>query len=197
MADKLNSEFNYRYQVEGETIWAKIKTLNGFLCGRERAAVLEKVSKKKYEAKLAKLEYLKREKKEKYKILELEAEIIETESFLEEQKEIFILNHKEIVVLEKLLAEAYAVAEPSRIKGYTDDDMYEANAANEFTVNIARDIQSEIIAQGQPSPAKIRNAMSNPHTLRACQGAGLIPVEAKIICGHDDPIKQIEIIVKE
>ena len=38
MAVKLNSEFNYRYQVIGETPWEKIKTLKGFLEGRVRAA---------------------------------------------------------------------------------------------------------------------------------------------------------------
>ena len=37
MASSLNSEFNYRYQVIGDTIWEKIKTLKGFLEGRVRA----------------------------------------------------------------------------------------------------------------------------------------------------------------
>jgi len=41
MASNLNSEFNYRYQVIGSTPWEKIKTLQGFLVGRKRAAVLE------------------------------------------------------------------------------------------------------------------------------------------------------------
>ena len=31
MAQKFNSEFNYRYQVIGCTPWEKIKTLKGFL----------------------------------------------------------------------------------------------------------------------------------------------------------------------
>lgn len=31
MADKLNSDFNYRTQVQGETPWEKIKTLKGFV----------------------------------------------------------------------------------------------------------------------------------------------------------------------
>ena len=55
MASKLNTEFNYRYQVIGDTAWEKIKTLQGFLVGRVRAAVLEEVSELKYQAKLAKL----------------------------------------------------------------------------------------------------------------------------------------------
>ena len=44
MASKFNSEFNYRYQVIGDTAWEKIKTLQGFLEGRVRAAALEEVS---------------------------------------------------------------------------------------------------------------------------------------------------------
>ena len=37
MASKLNTEFNYRYQVIGDTAWEKIKTLKGFLEGRVRS----------------------------------------------------------------------------------------------------------------------------------------------------------------
>ena len=44
MPAKLNTEFNYRYQVIGETVWEKIKTLKGFLEGRLRAAALEQVA---------------------------------------------------------------------------------------------------------------------------------------------------------
>ena len=41
MPAKLNTEFNYRYQVIGETVWEKIKTLKGILEGRIRASALE------------------------------------------------------------------------------------------------------------------------------------------------------------
>jgi hypothetical protein len=47
MASKLNTEFNYRYQVIGETVWEKIKTLQGFLEGSIRAAALEEVGELK------------------------------------------------------------------------------------------------------------------------------------------------------
>ena len=59
MASNLNSEFNYRYQVIGSTPWEKLKTLQGFLVGRKRAAVLEEVSALKYQAKLEELKHLK------------------------------------------------------------------------------------------------------------------------------------------
>ena len=60
MPSKLNSEFNYRTQVIGETVWEKIKTLLGFLEGRHRAKALEEVGAKKFAAKKAKLEHLRK-----------------------------------------------------------------------------------------------------------------------------------------
>lgn len=196
MATKLNTEFNYRYQVQGETIWEKIKTLKGFLEGRIRAAALEEVSNKKLQAKIAKLEYLKESTGLKHEILELEAEILEAKSFLPAQEEAFALNHEEIAMLKRLLEEAYAIAEPTRIEGFTDEQMFEANAMNEFTAMIAKDIQAEIIANGRPSATKIRNAMSCPMTFAALKHVGLIPADTILIGAGNDPrkieIKQIE-----
>ena len=58
MASKFNSEFNYSYQVIGDTPWEKIKTLQGFLEGRVRAAALEEVGNLKNQAKVSKLKHL-------------------------------------------------------------------------------------------------------------------------------------------
>ena len=194
MASKLNTEFNYRYQVIGDTPWEKIKTLKGFLEGRVRAAVLEEVGSLKDQAKVAKLKYLQNGGQGlEHEILELKAEIMEAESHQPAAQEAFELNHKEIEILKKLLKELYVIAEPTRIKGYSDEEMYEANAANEFTVNIGREIQAEMIANGRPSPAKLRNAMSNPHTWNALKGVGLIPKETKILEGNINPQLKIEL----
>lgn len=186
---RLNSEFNYRYQVIGETVWAKIKTLQEFLGGRKRAAVLEQVAALKYQAKLAELQDLKTNNARPSLILNLEAEIIELESFHEVQAESFRQNLEEIACLEALLKEYGEIAEPTRIMGYTDEQMFEANAVNEFTAVVGREIQAEIIANGRPSPAKLLNAMSNPHTFAALQDAGLIPKEAVLVSPNNDPLR--------
>ena len=180
MASNLNSEFNYRYQVIGSTPWEKIKTLQGFLVGRKRAAVLEEVAELKYQAKLEELKHLKTVPALPHILLNLQAEIIELESHLDDQKHAFELNRKEIQILEKYMAELYAEVEPTRLKHedgtpYTDDEMFEANANYEFTVTVGREIQSEIIAMGRPSPAKLLNAMSNPQTLQSLMQVGLVP----------------------
>ena len=170
MASKLNSEFNYRYQVIGDTPWERIKTLKGFLEGRIRAAALQEVGKLKEQATLAELRYLEAEGNGlEHEILRLKANIMEAET-------------------------GKAIAEPTRIKDYTDEEMFEANAANEFTVNIGREIQAEMIANGRPSPAKLRNAMSNPHTWNALKGIGLIPRETKILEGNINPNEKIKLI---
>ena len=194
MAQKFNTEFNYRYQVIGDTPWERIKTLKGFLEGRIRAAALEEVDKLKFQAKLSKLNYLKNGGKGlEHEILELKAEIMEDESHQGTLKEAFELTKDEIKILKKLLKELYVIAEPTRIKGYTDEEMFEANAANEFTVNMGREIQAEMIANGRPSAARIRNAMSNPHTWNALKQIGLIPKKTKILEGNINPQLKIEL----
>jgi len=194
MAQKFNTEFNYRYQVIGDTPWERIKTLKGFLEGRIRAQALEEVDKLKFQAKLSKLKHLQNSGNGlEHEILELKAEIIEAESHHGTLKEAFELTKDEIKILKKLLKELHDIAEPTRIKGYTDEQMFEANAANEFTVNIGREIQAEMIANGRPSAAKIRNAMSNPHTWNALKQVGLIPQQTKILEGNIDPQLKIEL----
>jgi len=194
MAQKFNSEFNYRYQVIGCTPWEKIKTLKSFLEGRIRALALKEVGKLKNQAQLSKLNYLKNGGEGlEHEILELKAEILEAKSHEETLKEAFELTKDEIKILKKLLKELYVIAEPTRIKGYTDEQMFEANAANEFTVDMGREIQSEMIANGRPSAARIRNAMSNPYTWNALKQVGLIPKKTKILEGNVSPKLKIEL----
>jgi hypothetical protein len=187
MPVKFNTEFNYRYQVVGETIWEKIKTLQGFLEGRQRAQRLEEVGIIKGKAKRARLQYLIDNKAPEHEILEMEAECLEYEHF-GDMSYAYELNRQEIEILENLLKECYEIAEPTRIPGYTDEQMFEANAANEFTAMIGRDIYSEIIANGRPSPAKIRNAMSNPVTWNALKAQGLIPAGACMLETSNNPL---------
>ena len=175
MASNLNSEFNYKYQVIGSTPWEKLKTLQGFLVGRKRAAVLEKCAELKYKAKLKEYKHLLTVPALDHILLNLEAEILELESHLDDQKHAFELNRNEIKILENLIAELYEVCEQTRIEGYTDDQMFEANANLEFTVTVGRELQSEIIAYGRPSSAKLLNAMSNPQTLQMLTSVGLVP----------------------
>ena len=181
MATKLNSEFNYRYQVIGETPWEKIKTLKGFLEGRIRAAALEEVAELKFQAKIEELEYLRKSGGLLHVILNLQAEILELKSHLSIQAEAFLLNKEEIEIIKRVLKDTYEIAEPTRIAGYTDEQMFEANAMNEYTTLLCREIQSELIANGRPSPAKLKNAMACPQTFEVVKLLGLVPKDAMVL----------------
>ena len=116
----------------------------------------------------------------------LEAEILEIEIYKKTENEAFELNKQEIEMLKKLISEYYELAEPTRLKHqdgslFSDEEMFEVNAANEFTTMIVREIQAEIIATGRPSAAKIKNAMSNPITWSCIKQLGLIPKEVYLI----------------
>ena len=178
MPQRLNTEFNYRYITDGESLWAKIRNLKGFLEGRKRAEALEAINAKRHQSKKLKVEWL-REQNREWEALELEADIEEAESTIESAKEAYTLNKKEIITLEKLLSELYGQAEPTRLKHadgkpYDDDDMFEANAEKEYIVWLAKEIQADIIATGRPSQAHASHALASPNTLKALQGAGLI-----------------------
>jgi hypothetical protein len=160
--------------------------------GRLRAAALERVGELKTQAVYEKLKNLKSTGAPLHEILDLEADIIEMESCVEETKRNFEENRVEIKILEKLLAEMYALAEPTRMKHsdgtlYSDEEMFEVNAANEFTVWMAREMHAEILANGRPSAARIKNAMSNPITWAALKQIGIIDPDTKYIAGGVDP----------
>jgi len=51
-----------------------------------------------------------------------------------------------------------------------------------------------MICNGRPSPAKLQNAMSNPHTWNALKEIGLVPKETKILVGNTNPSDKIKLI---
>ena len=192
MPSKLNSEFNYRYQIIGNTPWKKIQILRGFLEGRIQAAAQEKISALRRESQKCELAHLKEIGALRHVILNLEASILETESARQTEIECFKLNLEEIETIKKLIAEYLAIAEPTRIDGYTDEQMYEANENYEFTINVCREIQAEMIANGRPSPAKLLNAMSNPQSLEALKTLGIVPQETLLMCDKHIPMQLVD-----
>ena len=189
MASKYNSEFNYRFLVEGETIWAKIKTLQGFLEGRIRAKGLEEIGKLKLEAKREEYENADKTKAPSWTVKKLKVELMEAENWVASETDGFRKNDTEIEILEKLLTEAYEIAEPTRINGFSDEEMWEANQANEYTLKVAKDMQSEVIANGRLSAMTVRQAMSAPETWEAVKQIGLVSDDCHLITGSNDPEK--------
>ena len=192
MPERFNSEFNYKYQVMGCTPWEKIKTLKSFLEGRVRAAAGEEIARLSHDVLVAEMEHLKTNDAPEHEKIKKRIEILESESHRVILDEAFELNCKEIETLKKLLAEAYEMAEPTRIEGYTDEEMFEVNAEHEFAVTTMREMQSEIIANGRPTPATVLHAMNNPHVLSAVLQSGLLPEKAIPLLTGNAPIFAVQ-----
>ncbi len=195
---KLNTRFNYMYQVVGETPWERIKTLKGFLAGRKRAAAGEESAKMRIEAKRLELENAKLVLPHVH--MTIAAELHDMLADWELAKADYELNKAEIIILEELLDELYAIVEPTRVPGASDEEMFELNAANEFAAWCVRELQADIIANGRPSAARVRNALSNPYSFIAAKNLGLIPDGTTMLAVSADParinfeeIKNVEI----
>jgi len=192
MPSKFNTEFNYKYQVMGCTPWERIKILKGFLEGRVRAVALEECSHLQHDALLAEMAYLKTNGAPEHKQMRLQAKILESASHMVITDEAYELNRTEIVILNRLIAECYEMAEPTRIEGYSDEEMFEANAEHEFAVLTLREMQSEIVANGRPLSATVLHAMNNPHVLTAVLQSGLLPAEAIPLLTGNAPLFAVE-----
>lgn len=178
---RFNSEFNYRTQVIGETPWAKIQTIKGFLAGRLRAEKLEAIEDIKHKALVSELQFLKDNNSPEHIILNKLIEIMTIASSIEESRVYFQENRDEIAFLKSYLDELYAIVETTRINGASDDEMIELNAENEFTLSILKEMQAEKIAYGHAMPATIRNAMRTAHTWESAKALGFVPSGAQTL----------------
>ena len=192
MPERFNSEFNYKYQVMGCTPWEKIKILKGFLEGRVRAVALEECSHLQHDSLVAEMAFLKTNGAPEHEQMRLQAKILESASHMVITDEAYELNRQEIEILNRLIAECYEMAEPTRIEGYSDEDMFEVNASHEFAVLTMREMQSEIIANGRPTPATVLHAMNNPHVLSAVLQSGLLPATAIPLLTGNAPIFAVQ-----
>ena len=113
----------------GCTPWERIKILKGFLEGRVRAVALEESAHLQHDSLIAEMAYLKTTGAPEHEQMRLQAKIVESISHMVVVDEAYELNRQEIKMLNRLLAECYEMAEPTRIEGYTDEEMFEANAA--------------------------------------------------------------------
>ena len=183
---RLNTKFNYLTQIEGNTVWERIKTLQGFIEGRKRAMALKEVNKLESEAMEAELEDA-RANKPIWEVKRLEAKKVEWDSVQEQLKKDWELCETELKELLEIQDMLYAQAErythPDGTP-YTDDEMFEANAELEFVTMAAKEIQASIIAHGRPTPTQVRWLMSCPkgeEFLRAIPN--LVPQDMKLLTG--------------
>jgi hypothetical protein len=155
---RVNHNANYIYDVDGETVWEKLRSIRGFLQDRRIALQL---------AELAQEEFNKR----------TDTDTIEYKKALimKPQSDANIQDcREEIKFLEEFEAYLTVEAEKTRIPGKTDNEMYEINFYDELNVRLVKMAQAQIIAYGRLSEETAKRVLKNKEALRLCINQGLL-----------------------
>ena len=136
---QMNRNVAYVYDVDGLTVWEKLRVIRGFLLDRQT------------ELKLSKL---KHENTKKEMLVLDENNFDRVEFFIREPFTLDIIDDcaREVKFLEEYEKQLATVAEMTRIEGKSDKDMYELNYLEEKVQRLVLKTQAEVYTHGVASP---------------------------------------------
>lgn len=148
---QLNRNVNYLLEVDGITVWERLRVVRNFLRDRQQALKLAHISIAKMNAKLANEDG----KTDKFEAMEIEITLPEHQLLLEDcEREIAFLTD-----LEKVLT---VEAEKERFPGKTDEEMYEINFYKESGLRNVQAALSELFTTGRISPVSFKGLVKHP-----------------------------------
>jgi hypothetical protein len=155
-----NHNANYLFDVDGETVWEKLRVIRGLLIDKQLALkVFELTEEENSNLDITTTKY------KKYIIYK---------EFNEGLKQDLI---NEIKFLEEFESYLAVEAEKTRIDGKTDDEMYEINFFHEMEVRLVRKAQAQIASSGRIGEELMLRLMKNKPALKICVQQGLLNVD--------------------
>lgn len=159
---RVNHNAQYIYDVDGETVWEKLRVIRGMLQDRKISLALARLKQQRSEATLDPDSWEYKE----YLILR-----DQTQDLIQDcENEIEFLTE-----FEKALA---TEAEKTRIAGKTDDEMYEINFFDELKMRLVRSAEAQILANGRMQEDTIKRILKNRPALQICIDKGLLDANA-------------------
>lgn len=155
---RVNHNAQYIYDLEGETVWEKLRVIRNQLTQRKIAYQLAELSKEKSEQQLEKNSFEYRE----YLIQK------------EQNEELIQDCVNEIKFLTEFESALAIEAEKTRIPGKTDDEMYEINFFEELKLRLVKSAQAQLISCGRLSDETISRILKNRPALELCIQLGLL-----------------------
>jgi len=152
---RVNHNANYIYDVDGETVWEKLRVIRSLLDDRKRAYQIALLSREKI------FEINSYEHKKHLINKEFEEGLIQDCA-------------NEVKFLTEFEAYLTTEAEKTRIEGKTDDEMYEINYFHEMEVRLVRKAQAQIASCGQLTEELMLRLMKNKNALQICVQQGLL-----------------------
>ena len=153
-----NHNANYIFDVEGETVWEKLRAIRSMLQERIIAYDLAIITQEESLSKLEKdsFEYKKHliyEPQQKQLLKDCEDEIK------------FLTEYEQFLASE---------AEKTRIPGKTDDEMYEINYYDELKIKLTRKAQAQIISYGRLQDDLMYRLLKHEEALKLCISEGIL-----------------------
>lgn len=156
---RVNHNVNYLYDVDGETVWEKLRVIRGMLVDRELALKMSELEQEKFHNKKHNPSSYEYKKYHIYKDF--------NSGLIQDVK-------NEIEFLKEFTSYLEKEAEKTRIPGKTDDEMYEINYFEEMRVRLVRRAQAQVISSGRIQEDLLLRLMKNKSALNTCIEQGLL-----------------------
>lgn len=157
---QLNRNASYIFDVDGVTVWERLRVVRGFLKDRTKA----------YKLSILQLEELTEKNSKEDNKFELERRNLD----IEELVDLIEDCEMEIRFLEDIESRLAKEAEKTRIENKTDKEMYELNFFQEHTQRLIQRATCEIISGGSVSPDTFRKLLSNKEAMHKLIDSGKI-----------------------
>jgi len=153
-----NHNAQYIYDLEGETVWEKLRVVRNQLEQKKLALALAELSEEHSETTLDKDSY----EYKKYLLNKPHNQ----KNIQDCVNEIDFLTDFEAALTDE--------AEKTRIPGKTDDEMYEINFFDELKIRLVKSAQAQLISCGRLSDETILRILKNRPALELCVQRGLL-----------------------
>jgi len=168
---RVNHNANYLFDVDGETVWEKLRVIRGMLADRELTLKMTDLNKEEFD-----------KKEHDHSSFEYKKYLVHkdfNDDLVQDLK-------NEIQFLKEFTAFLEQEAEKTRIPGKTDDEMYEINFFEEMRVRLVRKAQAQVISGGRINEELMLRLMKNKSALNTCIEQGLLTSD--VVAVIDTPL---------
>jgi hypothetical protein len=167
---------NYLYDVDGETVWEKLRVIRNFLRDRKSALAENQLNIEEKQEKMQKMDENSFEYR-RYILSKTNLDYLMEETI------------SEIDFLEKFEKYLSEEAEKTRIPGKTDEEMYEINFFDELKIRLVRRAQMQFISTGCVEPDTLLRIAKNKPALQLAIDTGLLN---QSVLGFIDTLPMLE-----
>lgn len=162
----MNRNAAYLYEVDGLTVWERLRVIRGFLKDRKQALALAELAQEEFEHNKSTMDL------KSFTFRRLEIEHNGTIELIQDTKD-------EIKFLTELEEKLAAEAELTRVDGKSDREMYELNFFNEKIERNLLQARAEIVATGHIRPETMKILLREPEALSKAIQLQLLPEQAE------------------